>query len=128
MRRSVSTTEPGLYDITGEVKTAINESGVQEGLCVVYSLTASAGVLITAPDLSVHEDIIDDLERILPPRTNYCAAGRPEIASANSSAALSGRPLDIIIQDRKAALGRSQGVFLLDTSGKQNIEYGIICI
>ena len=72
LKKSVKTENPGLYEITAEVKAAIAESGVQEGLCVVYVTDADAAVMVTSFwDPKGHEDIIDDYNRIFPARLDY---------------------------------------------------------
>ena len=125
--KAVTTSSPGLYDITDTVGDIVAKSGIAEGVCVVFSKSATAGVVVTA-DAKAHEDILDDLERIFPPRTNYTASVEPKMAAANSAAAISGRPMDFIIHDSEIVLGKSQGIFVLDTVGGRIIDYGVKCI
>ncbi len=129
IQNTAATTAPALCDITGQVKEAVAQSGVREGVCVVCSKSPTAGVLVTSFwDPLGHEDILDDLERIFPPRTNYAWQGAPEAAAAHSAAALCGRPLDFIIQEGELVLGHSQGIYLLDPMGGQDIPYAVTCL
>ena len=129
IQNKISTNAPGLYDITKEVKNAVEQSGITEGACAVFSKIGTSGVLVTSFwDTKGHEDIMDDLERVFPPRTNYASRAEPKMAAASSAAALSGRPLDFIIHEKNLLLGSSQGIYLMDTVGGREIEYGIKCL
>ncbi len=43
---SLKTREHELYNITDEVKKSVENSGVKDGLCLVYTPHSTAGVLI----------------------------------------------------------------------------------
>lgn len=127
--KSIKTQSPGLYNVTPEVVEAVRKSCIAEGAGVLCSQTPGAGVLATnTASTDVHQDIMNDIERVFPPRTNYSFAGLASVAAANSSVALFGRPLDFIIHKGSAVLGQEQGFYILDTLGGQTIEYIIKCI
>ena len=60
-----------LIRITEEVKKAVEESGVKEGLCLVSAMHLTAGVIVQDDEEGLHEDIWEWLERLAPFRDNY---------------------------------------------------------
>jgi len=56
-----------LVDITEQVKKAVKESGIDNGLVAVYSQGATAAVMIQENwDESVQTDVIDCLRKLIP--------------------------------------------------------------
>ncbi len=54
-------------DITGEVRAAVRESGVRDGLLSIYAQGATAAVMIQENwDESVRTDMVDLLGRLIP--------------------------------------------------------------
>ena len=53
-------------NITGEVREAVRESGVQEGMCLVNAMHITASVFINDDEAGLHEDYKRWLERLAP--------------------------------------------------------------
>jgi secondary thiamine-phosphate synthase enzyme len=53
-------------NITSEVRDAINESGIQEGLVLVNSMHISSSVFINDDEKGLHHDLEVFLERLIP--------------------------------------------------------------
>lgn len=129
VKKSVKTDKPGLYEITEEVKAAIAESGIKEGLCVVCSTDADAAVMVTSFwDPKGHEDIIDDYNRVMPARLDYGFEPCKVKAAAHSKSAVTGTSLDVIISAGEAVLGHSQGIFIAEFIGGKDRPFLIKCI
>ncbi|HJC48921.1 MAG TPA: YjbQ family protein [Candidatus Lachnoclostridium pullistercoris] len=113
-------------DITSEIAKAVSESGVKEGLCSVAVLNENTGI-VSVPEnrREILEDIWDDLERILPPRTNYRDNSDPERSAGRSRAALLESSKDFIIHEGEALI--SGNVYLLPFSDACDSSYAIIC-
>ncbi|MFN3870387.1 MAG: secondary thiamine-phosphate synthase enzyme YjbQ [Aquificaceae bacterium] len=60
-----------LIRITEEVKRIVQESGIQEGLCLVSSMHLTASVIIQDDEEGLHQDIWEWLEKLAPFRENY---------------------------------------------------------
>ena len=60
-----------LIRITDEVKKAVEESGVKEGLCLVSSMHLTSSVIIQDDEEGLHEDIWEWLEKLAPYRPDY---------------------------------------------------------
>jgi secondary thiamine-phosphate synthase enzyme len=60
-------------NITGEVETAIKESGIKEGLCLVNAMHITASVFINDDESGLHRDYAEWLEQLAPhePTSRY---------------------------------------------------------
>jgi secondary thiamine-phosphate synthase enzyme len=106
-------------DITDRVNDAISQSGVEEGICVVFVEHTTAGVTINEhADPDVAADIIAQLEKVAPQQANY-RHGEGNSA-AHIKASLMGASLTAIVQYGELALGTWQGVFFCEFDGPRS--------
>ena len=56
----------GFVNITSDVKTAVDESGIRDGLCLVNAMHITASVFINDDESGLHEDYKRWLEEIAP--------------------------------------------------------------
>jgi secondary thiamine-phosphate synthase enzyme len=106
-----------LLSITDEVRQAVRDAGVDEGLCIISSTHTTAAV-------TVNEDYDRDVPRDL---ASACKAFldaldvRFEHAEGNSDSHLLtsffGQSQTLLIRDGELDLGRWQGVFLAEFDG-----------
>ena len=117
---SVSTrSRSELVDITAEVQRAVAESGVQNGLCHVYVPHTTAGVTINEnADPSVREDILMELNKLIPLQDNY--QHREGNAAAHIKASIVGSSQTILVQDGRLVLGTWQGIFFCEFDGPRS--------
>ncbi len=64
-------TRRAVVHITEQVREAVRESGVKEGLCLVSAMHLTASVLIQDNESGLHEDMWEWLERLAPYRPDY---------------------------------------------------------
>ena len=60
-----------LIRITDDVKKAVEESGIREGLCLVSAMHLTASVIVQDDEEGLHEDIWKWLEDLAPFRVDY---------------------------------------------------------
>jgi len=106
--------------ITGEVKEAVRESGISEGICVVSSTHTTAAV-------TINEDYDPDVVRDLAAACRAFVGAldvRFEHAEGNSDShlltSLFGQSQRLLIRDGEPDLGRWQGVFLAEFDGPRS--------
>src|ERR671920_1855902 len=109
-----------LVSITDQVRQAVRDAGVDEGMCVILSTHTTAAV-------TVNEDYDRDVPRDL---ASACRAFlealdvRFEHAEGNSDShfltSLFGQSETLLIRDGELDLGRWQGVFLAEFDGPRN--------
>ncbi len=114
---SVSTTgHQGFHDITTQVQRAVTNSGVQEGICLVFCPHTTAGVTLNENwDATVQQDMGVGLDAISPPRSQY-RHGEGN-SPAHIKCTLVGASQCVPISDGKLLLGRWQGIYLTEFDG-----------
>ena len=116
-----------MIDITSSVQEEITQSGVKEGLCVVYVPHTTAGVTINeCADPSVCDDIINKLNRLIPQGEGY----RHIEGNSDShiKTLLTGSSVSVIIENSNLVLGTWQKIFFCEFDGprSRNIKIKII--
>ena len=106
-----------LLSITGEVRRAVNESGVLDGFCVISSTHTTAAV-------TVNEDADRDVPRDLAAASRAFLNAldvRFDHAEGNSDShlltSLFGPSQTLLVRDGEPDLGRWQGIFLAEFDG-----------
>jgi secondary thiamine-phosphate synthase enzyme len=103
-------------DITARVAEAVAESGLEEGLCVVYVPHTTAGVTINeSADPAVRVDIADVLARVVPWEGGYAHAEGN--SAAHVKASLMGSSATVLVEGGSLVLGTWQGIFFCDFDG-----------
>lgn len=106
-------------EITGQVAQIVKESGVENGIGVVYVPHTTAGVTINEhADPDVVADIEAQLEKIVPQHSDY-KHGEGN-SPAHIKAALMGTSATVIIQYGELALGTWQGIFFCEFDGPRS--------
>ena len=105
-----------LVDITREVLNLIAESGVSEGLCVVYTPHTTAGITINEnADPAVPRDIVRGLDHLGLESVRFSHAEGNSPSHVKSS--LIGCSETIIIEGGRPVLGTWQGIFFCEFDG-----------
>jgi secondary thiamine-phosphate synthase enzyme len=105
-----------LVDITGEVQKAVADSGVRDGVCHVYVPHTTAGVTINEnADPSVREDILMELNKVVPFQDNY--RHLEGNAAAHIKATIVGSSETMLVQGGRLLLGTWQGLFFCEFDG-----------
>ncbi len=108
-----------LVDITGEVQKAVADSGVQDGTCHVYVPHTTAGVTINEnADPSVREDILMELNKVVPFQDNY--KHLEGNAAAHIKATIVGSSETILVEGGRLLLGTWQGIFFCEFDGPRS--------
>ncbi|MGC8787741.1 MAG: secondary thiamine-phosphate synthase enzyme YjbQ [Anaerolineae bacterium] len=116
-----SKTKAELVDITAEVHRCIRDSGVQEGVCILFVPHTTAGVTVNENwDPSVKADILAVLDRLVPWQGSY--RHTEGNAAAHVKASLLGSSQTLLIHNGKLVLGTWQGVFLAEFDGPRRRE------
>jgi secondary thiamine-phosphate synthase enzyme len=108
-----------LVDITSEVQKAVRESGVNEGVCHVYVPHTTAGVTINEnADPSVRQDILMELNKIVPLEDNY--RHLEGNAAAHIKASMVGSSETVLVEGGRLLLGTWQGIFFCEFDGPRS--------
>ena len=111
----VRTPRQGLLEITEQVAKIVEQSGIDEGLCVVFLKHTSASLLIQEnADPSAKVDLESWLNRLVPekdPHFTHTIEG-PDDMPSHIKAALTAATLSIPVANGDLALGTWQGIYL----------------
>lgn len=105
--------------ITDQVKEVVAQSGVTNGICFLVVPHTTAAITINSyldPNTAV--DIVSDVRRIVPTRTDFQHIfDTPADAAGHIKASLIGNTEMVLIEDGDLVLGHSQGIFFFDFDG-----------
>ena len=111
--------QTGFYNITSYVRQAVIESGVNEGIAVVFCPHTTAGITINE---NADPDVVTDLSYAL----NKTFPDRPQFkhAEGNSHAHMKstcvGCSETVIINDNRLVLGTWQGIYFVECDGPRD--------
>ena len=108
-----------LIDITDSVQSLVSQSGVSEGICMVFVPHTTAGITINEnADPDVCGDILKEFNKIVPFNDNY--AHSEGNSAAHIKASLMGFSQNVIIEAGKLKLGTWQGVYFCEFDGPRS--------
>lgn len=109
----------GLVNITRDVQSAIDESGVKEGLVLVNAMNITASVFINDDEPGLHSDYEKWLEKLAPekPYSQYSHNGFEDNADAHLKRTIMGREVVCAITDGKLDFGTWEQIFYYEMDG-----------
>ncbi|WP_046213042.1 secondary thiamine-phosphate synthase enzyme YjbQ [Paenibacillus wulumuqiensis] len=114
-----------MRDITREVSSKVSQSGIQEGIAIVYCPHTTAGIAINEnADPDVKHDVLMRLDEVYPwehPKYRHMEGN----TASHLKSITTGPSQTIIIQDGRLLLGRWQGIYFCEFDGPRQREYMI---
>lgn len=112
-------------DITGSVAEKVAESGVLDGVCLVYVPHTTAGVTINeGADPAVMDDVLRTLDRLVPWKADY--RHTEGNAAAHIKTTLTGSSVSVMVTDGRLLLGTWQRIFLCDFDGPRTRKVHVV--
>jgi secondary thiamine-phosphate synthase enzyme len=101
------------YNITAQVREAVAQSGVTDGIAVIYCPHTTAGITINEnADPDVVRDLLFALDKTFPDRAEFRHAEGNSAAHLKASAV--GSNATVIIDGGKLVLGTWQGIYFCE--------------
>lgn len=118
------TKKDGVTSLTDQIKKCVEKSGVKSGLlCAFITHTTAALTVNSFWDPLGHEDIQDEIRRLIPTRVDFKHQyDTPEDAAGHVKSTLIGPSLTFIIENGELVLGHSQGIYFLEFDGPRKRE------
>ena len=113
----------GLVNITPEVNDCLQESGIQEGLCLVNAMNITASVFINDDERGLHHDYEEWLEWLAPhaPVDKYQHNRTMEDnGDAHLKRTIMGREVVVAITKGKLDFGTWEQIFYFEFDGRRN--------
>jgi secondary thiamine-phosphate synthase enzyme len=113
-----------LINLTEQVRQIVQSSGIRSGVCVVYSPHTTAGLTLnSSSDPLTAEDILADLDRIVPTRVNFRhTLDTPGDAAGHVKLVLVGNSVLVPVQETDLGLGHSQSILFCEFDGPRDRE------
>lgn len=111
--------------LTDTIKDYVAAAGIREGQCMIFTPHTTAALTITSFwDPRGFEDIMDEIDRLIPTKINFKHQhDTPQDAAGHVKSSLIGVSLAIPVHEGKLVLGHSQGIYFLEFDGPRNREY-----
>ena len=111
-----------LVNITQEVRRAVCDSGIEEGLVLVNAMNITASVFINDDESGLHADYEQWLEGVAPekPYSRYRHNGYEDNADAHLKRTVMGRETVVAITGGKLDFGTWEQIFYFEFDGKRN--------
>jgi secondary thiamine-phosphate synthase enzyme len=118
----LDTPRQDFYDITQQVRQAIADSGITDGIAVVYCPHTTAGITINEnADPDVVRDMIFALGKTYPDRSEFLHGEGNSAAHLKASAV--GSSVTIIVDSGRPVLGTWQGVYFCEFDPPRNRKF-----
>ena len=115
-------TQTQILDITAQVQKVVRENGIIEGLCCVFVPHTTAGVTINEnADPSVKQDIVMELNKVIPFNDNY--SHLEGNSAAHIKASIIGSSVNIPVKNNNLLLGTWQGICFCEFDGPRTRKF-----
>jgi len=123
-RRELSFQTPtrrAFLNITPQIDSALKESGIQEGLCLVNAMHITASVFINDDESGLHADFETWLEQLAPekPHSQYRHNGAEDNADAHLKRSIMGREVVVAVTQGRLDFGPWERIFYGEFDGKR---------
>lgn len=109
--------ESDLKNISGEVEDAVRESGIKDGIALVFTVHTTTGLFLNEAEGGLLDDIEKALEVAVPPDRPYLHNRVDNNAVSHIQSILLGASLTIPVEGGGLVLGTWQNIFLAERDG-----------
>jgi len=119
-----STDHTSIIDITQQVQSIVNKSGIKNGICFVFIPHTTAAVSINEnADPDVKSDMLMVINKVIPLHDSY--RHMEGNSAAHIKASLFGNSETVFLKDGRLQLGTWQGIFFCEFDGPRTREVWI---
>lgn len=117
-----------LHDVTAQVRSCLNDSGIQNGFVTVTSRHTTTALTINENEERLLEDVKTFFMQLIPPQARYlhndiqlrdCPPDEPENAHSHLAAMLLGSSEVVPVSDGALVLGQYQSIMLVELDGSR---------
>ncbi|RLG63224.1 YjbQ family protein [archaeon] len=106
-----------LIDITSEVERAVEESGIEDGVCMIFAPHATAAVIANEHERGLMEDIVEKLKEDYPRNGRWKHNMIDDNASAHLASAFIGASRTFPVKGGRIIRGTWQHIMLVELDG-----------
>ncbi|MGC8571214.1 secondary thiamine-phosphate synthase enzyme YjbQ [Caldivirga sp.] len=115
--RYTSRRQVEVIDITSDVESAVNESGVKNGIVLVFAPHATAAIILNEDESGLLKDIEDKILELFPRRGNYRHNLIDDNANSHLASAFLGQGKVIPLVNGSLIRGTWQNILLVELDG-----------
>lgn len=109
-----------LVDVTREVEAAVAESGVANGICLVYAPHATAAVVANENEAGLVRDLLTKLQQEYPRGAGWMHDRIDDNAHAHLASAFIGSSRTFPVKEGRLVRGAWQNVFFVELDGPRS--------
>ncbi len=123
-RINVRTSHPvELINVTGDVRRVVEESGIRNGVAVVFSLHTTLAVYVNEDEGRLRRDLLNLLEKLAPKGAGYLHDEIDRNAHSHLRSILLNPSVTIPVADGSLLIGTWQSIFLAEFDGPRRRSY-----
>jgi len=117
-----------VIDITDRVEEIVSKSKVENGICLIFLLHATAAVILEEDEPRLMKDIEDSIEKLFPAGAGYEHDEIDDNADAHLASGFIGQSRVYPIKDGKVVRGTWQHSLLVELDGPRRREVFVTVI
>lgn len=106
-----------LVDITGRVERIVNDSGVENGICLIHSLHSTTAIIINEHESGLLDDILNKIAADYPRERGWHHDRVDDNADAHLASIFTGPSKILPVKAKQLVRGTWQNIFLLELDG-----------
>jgi len=115
-----------LIDITDEVQKAVKESGIKNGLCLIYAPHATAAIIANERENGLMEDILNKIMQDYPRNAGWRHDLIDDNAAAHLASAFISSAIIFPVVDGRLYRGTWQNIFFVEMDGPRSTRRVLI--
>jgi len=114
-----------VIDITSKVKEEVKNSGVSDGMVIVYTKHTTTAITVNENESGLKEDMLNILERVIPTGAGYEHDRIDNNADAHLRAILIGNSITVPVSGGNLDLGTWQSILFVELDGPRKRKIGM---
>jgi secondary thiamine-phosphate synthase enzyme len=115
-----------LVNITAEVEIELRNSGIRNGICLIYAPHATVAIIANEHEYRLMQDIVNAVEKSYPRGVGWLHDGIDDNASAHLASAFIGSSRTFPVKEGELIRGTWQDIFLLELDGPRSTRRVVI--
>jgi len=106
-----------VIDMTPHVEEAVKESRIEQGICLIYSLHTTTGIVVNEAEPGLIQDLTKLMASLVPQGAGYLHDRFDSNAHAHLQAMLLGNSVVIPVEGKRLILGTWQRILFVELDG-----------
>ena len=117
-----------LVDLTNEVESIVRESGIKNGLCLVFAPHATGAIIANEHEYGLIHDIISKIKELFPPQAKWRHNIIDDNAHAHVASAIMGADRTFPVINGRLVRGTWQNIFFVEMDGPRGYRKVLVVV